>query len=643
MSDRPMLDSIESPDQISGLTPEELRQLSDELRDEIITEVSKIGGHLGASLGVIELTVALHHCFDSPKDKLVWDVGHQAYGHKLLTGRRHQLPTIRQHGGIAGFPKRSESDHDTFGVGHASTAISAALGYAVARDLRKERHHVVAVVGDGALTGGIAYEGMNNAGHVDTELIVILNDNDMSISPNVGAISRYLTQITTGHLYNKLEGEVWELLGKLPKGDQARSLAHRVKEGLKSAMVPGQLFEALGFRYFGPIDGHDLNLLVDTLNDVKHLKGPTLIHCITEKGKGYSFAEADPLRYHGVSKFDRTEGMISKPSSGPPSYTAVFGSTMQRLARDDKRVVAITAAMPDGTGLVPFSQEFEDRFFDVGIAEQHAITFAGGLACRGLKPVAAIYSTFLQRAYDQVIHDIALQKLNVVFAMDRGGLVGADGPTHHGAFDMAYLRAVPNMVIMAPKDENELQHMMYTSVQYDDGPVALRYPRGNGLGVDMDEEFVALPIGRGEILHEGNQVLMLAVGSGVELARRTAAMLVEHGLDPTVVNARFIKPLDETLILEQSARHDLVCTFEEGTVSGGFGSAVLELLHAKLHSVPACRIFGIPDEFVEHGTPEQLYEDVGFTPEVISESILAALRGSEQTVDLASRRRATPG
>jgi len=640
MDPSPLLPQIESPDQISGLGREDLRRLSEELRQEIIRVVSGVGGHLGASLGTVELTVALHHCFDSPRDKIVWDVGHQAYGHKILTGRRERFGTIRQFHGLSGFPKLGESPHDTFGVGHASTAISAALGYCVARDLRKERHHVCAVVGDGALTGGIAYEGLNNAGHQDSDMIVILNDNDMSISPNVGAISKYLSQITSGQLYNRFESEVYTLLGRLPLGEKAQDFAHRVKESMKTFIVPGQFFEALGFRYFGPLDGHDLDLLVDILEDVKRLKGPTLIHLITEKGKGYSFAEADRLRYHGVSTFNPTEGVKSKPKSGPPSYTAVFGDTMTRLAEEDRRVVAITAAMSEGTGLVGFSQKHPDRFFDVGIAEQHAVTFAGGLACRGMKPVAAIYSTFLQRAYDQLIHDIALQKLNVVFALDRAGLVGADGPTHHGCFDLAYLRCIPNLVVMAPKDENELQHMLKTATGYDDGPIALRYPRGAGRGVTMDEELHELPIGKGEVLLRGGPVLLIGIGGGVGIALDAAAKLREEGLQPTVINARFLKPLDESLLLAEIARHATVCTIEEGTIRGGFGSAVMELAHAKLESPPKIHCFGIPDEFIEHGSPDELSELIGLTPDHIAESVRGLAHGGGVPIDLAAERRA---
>lgn len=647
MSSRPLLDQIESPDQISGLTRPELHQLNDELRDEIIEVVSSVGGHLGASLGVVELTVALHHVFDSPRDKIVWDVGHQAYGHKVLTGRRDRFPTIRQADGLSGFPKRSESVHDTFGVGHSSTSISAALGYAKARDLRKEKHHVVAIIGDGAITGGMAFEGLNNVGETGASMCVILNDNEMSISPNVGAINRYLTEITSGRIYNKFEQQVWDLLGKLPAGETAQKLAHKAKESLKTFMTPGHLFEALGFRYFGPIDGHDLDLVVETLRDVKRLSGPTLLHVVTEKGKGYSFAEADKLRYHGVTKFDPVKGMLKAAAPAtppPPSYTNVFGEFVLEAAREDRRIVAITAAMPDGTGLVPFREQIPDRFFDVGIAEQHAVTFAAGLACRGMKPVVAIYSTFLQRAYDQLIHDVALQKLNVIFALDRGGVVGADGPTHHGVFDLAYLRCVPDLVVMAPSNELELERMLATSLAFDDGPIALRYPRGNGLGVAMPETSEPLPIGKAAIVHEGEDILFLGLGTGANVALAVAERLREtDGLDPTVIDARFLKPLDEDLILQLAARHQMVCTFEEGTIRGGFGSAVLELLHERMAQVPTTKIFGLPDHFLAHGTPDEVLAEAGFDVDHIAPQIVDVWAHRDRKVDFPGHTRDASG
>ncbi len=639
MDHPPILPTIESPDQVSGLTVDELRQLAEEVRAEILRVVSRVGGHLGASLGVAELTVALHHCFDSPRDKIVWDVGHQAYGHKLLTGRREEFPTIRQYGGISGFPRRAESPHDTFGVGHASTSISAALGFCKARDLRRERHHVVAVIGDGALTGGIAYEGLNNAGQLDTDLIVVLNDNEMSISPNVGAMSRYLTQITTGSIYTRMEAEFYRLLGRLPAGEKAQNLAGRIKEALKNFMVPGQLFESMGFRYFGPLDGHDIGLLVETFDHVKRMKGPILIHLITRKGKGYSFAEKDAARYHGVASFDPKEGVknTADPSS-PPSYTSVFGSTLTELAATDRRVVAITAAMPDGTGLNRFAEKHPTRFFDVGIAEQHAVTFAAGLACRGMKPVCAIYSTFLQRAYDQVIHDVALQKLNVFLVLDRAGLVGADGATHHGVFDLSYLRAVPGMVIMSPKDENELRRMVVTGLSYDEGPIALRFPRGKGLGVELEDPPRPLSIGKGEVLQRGEDVLIVAIGSMVSTAREAADRLAEKEISATVVNARFIKPLDEELLLPLAVHHRLVVTVEESALFGGFGSGVLELLHDHLDHPPKVLRLGIPDHFVEHGDPAALRREVGLDPDSILRSIEAVFDREGRRIDLAHLR-----
>jgi 1-deoxy-D-xylulose-5-phosphate synthase len=647
MSSRPLLDQIESPDQISGLTREELHRLNDELREEIIEVVSGVGGHLGASLGVVELTVALHHVFDTPRDKIVWDVGHQAYGHKVLTGRRDRFPTIRQAEGLSGFPKRGESVHDTFGVGHSSTSISAALGYAIARDLRKEKHTVVAIIGDGAITGGMAYEGLNNVGDTGTDMIVILNDNEMSISPNVGAINRYLTEITSGRIYNKFEQQVWDLLGRLPAGETAQKIAHKAKESLKTFMTPGHLFEALGFRYFGPIDGHDLDLVVETLRDVKRIGGPILLHVVTEKGKGYSFAEADKLRYHGVTKFDPHKGMLktSPPAEPkPPSYTNVFGEYVLNAALEDRRIVAITAAMPDGTGLVPFREQLPERFFDVGIAEQHAVTFAAGLACRGMKPVVAIYSTFMQRAYDQLIHDVALQKLNVVFALDRGGVVGADGPTHHGVFDLAFLRCVPDLVVMAPSNEEQLQRMLATSLAYDDGPIALRYPRGNGTGVAMSEVAEPLPIGEGEIVHEGHDILLLGLGTGANVAEAVAARLRDtQDLDPTVVDARFLKPLDEDLILRLAASHSLICTFEEGTVLGGFGSAVLELMHSRMAGIPTTKTFGLPDHFLAHGTPEEVLAEAGFDATHLAPLVTAAWAHRDSKVDFPGHTRDASG
>ncbi len=624
----PILPRISGPDDVAGLSAPELRQLCGELREQIITSVSRCGGHLGASLGVVELTVALHKVFRSPEDKIVWDVGHQAYGHKLLTGRLENFDTLRRKGGVAGFPKRSESPHDMFGVGHASTAISAAVGYAAARDARGGDNSVVAVVGDGALTGGLAYEGLNNAGQLGTNLIVILNDNKMSISPNVGAISKYLTRITSGKHYVRLEADIWDLLGKIPHGSKAQVLAGRIKESLKQLVVPTILFEELGFKYYGPLDGHDLPLLIKTLQAVRKLKGPILIHMITEKGKGYSFAEQDGQRYHGVGKFDKAEGIkVVEPKV--PSYTDVFGDALCELAQQDDRIHAITAAMPSGTGLEKMRTGFPQRFHDVGIAEGHAVTFAGGLACDGRRPVVAIYSTFLQRALDQVIHDVALQKLPVVFAVDRGGVVGEDGPTHHGVFDYTYLRMVPGMVVMAPRDEDQLRHMLATGLAYEDGPSSLRYPRGAGQGVPMDGPATPLPIGKSETLAEGDDLCLLAVGSMVQPALEAAAALRADGVSVQVVDMRFIKPLDTELLAEVWRRHHDVVTVEENALTGGFGAAVLEWAAAHGEAEPPRVLtLGIPDAFQEHATRAELLHDMGLDAEGLAARIRRHLAGA---------------
>ena len=622
-----LLDSINGPDDLAGMDLDQLAQLCDELRRVIVETVAHNGGHLGASLGVVELTVALHHVFRSPRDKIVWDVGHQAYGHKLLTGRRDRFHTLRQAGGISGFPKREESPHDAFGVGHASTSISAALGMARARDLRGDDHAVVAVIGDGALTGGIAYEGLNNAGQSGTDMVVILNDNAMSISPNVGAVARYLTRITSGQLYNRFEADLWRLLGKLPRGRTAQKLASRIKEGLKQLVVPTILFEELGFRYYGPIDGHDLPLVVQTLRSVRRIKGPVLVHLVTSKGKGYAFAEKERARYHGVGRFDPKVGLRPKPASGPGTWTQAFGESLLRAARRDDRIVAITAAMPDGTGLSRFRDEFPDRFFDVGIAEQHAVTFAGGLACEGMRPVVAIYSTFLQRAYDQVIHDIALQHLPVVFALDRGGLVGEDGPTHHGAFDLSYLRVVPGLTLMAPADEAELQGMLAAALAREDGPSALRYPRGAAPGVPLAEAAEPLPTGKGVVVTEGEDVALLAVGSQVAVAREAADLLAASGIHPTVVNMRFLKPLDDDLLADVFHRHRLVFTLEENSVVGGLGAAVLEWQATREPHAPVpVHLIGLPDRFIEHGEREELLVAAGLDAAGVAATVADHLR-----------------
>jgi 1-deoxy-D-xylulose-5-phosphate synthase len=620
-----LLDQINEPDDLKKLSVDQLPTVASELREEIFAQVSKTGGHLGASLGAAELTLALHYVFDAPRDLIVWDVGHQAYGHKIITGRRGQFHTLRQKGGLSGFPKRSESKYDTFGVGHASTAISAALGMASARDLKGDDYKVIAVVGDGALTGGIAFEGINNAGILRKDLIVILNDNKMSIAKNVGALNTYLTKVTSGKVYNRIEADVWELLGLIPKlGGKARRLAGKIKDSIKTLMVPGMVFEELGFRYFGPIDGHDVALLVQTLKDIKELKGPILIHTITQKGKGYEFTENDPLCAHGVTKFDKIPGDIPSRSEAP-SYTSVFADTITTLGGSDPGIATITAAMPDNTGLTKFDRAHPGRMFDVGIAEQHAVTFAAGLATQGIKPFVTIYSTFLQRAYDQIIHDVALQKLPVRFVMDRGGIVGEDGPTHHGTFDLSYLRLIPNLVIMAPKDENELRHMIKTMIAYGDGPSAMRFPRGSGLGVTMDKRLHKLPIGKGEVLRRGHGLVFLAVGAMVNASMRAAELLENEAIEATVVNARFVKPLDHELIEEVLADEPVLITVEDNAVAGGFGSGVNEFLVSQGYDVSCVRNLGIPDRFLEHGTREALLTEIGLTPEALAQTAVSLL------------------
>ncbi|HET6347787.1 MAG TPA: 1-deoxy-D-xylulose-5-phosphate synthase, partial [Candidatus Krumholzibacteria bacterium] len=566
------LDRIQYPSDLKTFPVSDLPGIARELRDEILARVARTGGHLGASLGAVELTLALHYVFDAPRDQIVWDVGHQAYGHKIITGRRDRFDTLRQHHGLSGFPKREESEYDAFGVAHASTAISAGLGMAVARDLAGENFKVVAVVGDGAMTGGMAFEALNNAGHLKKDMIVVLNDNNMSISKNVGALHRYLTRITSGKVYNHFQADVWELLGHLPRGGgKARRMARKIKESVKTLVVPGVIFEELGFRYFGPIDGHNVEFLVETFQQIKDLGGPILVHAITQKGKGYHFTENDPLCAHGVTRYDKVPGDVPA-KKGHPSYTSVYGKTVLELAKADARIVAITAAMPDNTGLTEFAKVLPERMFDVGIAEQHAVTFAAGLATRNIIPMVTIYSTFLQRAYDQVIHDVAIQNLPVRFVLDRGGLAGEDGPTHHGAFDLSYLRLIPNFVIMSPKDENELRHMTRTLADYDQGPIAMRFPRGEGLGVPLDAEPRALPIGKGEVLREGRDIMFLAIGAMVYPCLAAADLLAQQGIEAGVVNARFVKPLDTDLIDRIVSRSTPIITVEDNALAGGFGS-----------------------------------------------------------------------
>lgn len=611
---------IDSPDDLKKVPREDLPRVALELRDYLITVVAQVGGHLASSLGAVELTLALHYLFDTPRDKVVWDVGHQAYGHKVLTGRRDRLPTIRQYGGISGFPVRDESPYDTFNVAHAGTAISGALGMAVARDLKKEDFYVIAVVGDAGLTSGLELEGINNLGTLQKKLLVILNDNEMSISPNVGAIEGYLNRVVHGQAYHRLTQDVEKMILAVPRlGPRLLKLSKDLVESAKTVLIPGLVFEELGFDYVGPINGHNLEELLTVIEKVKDNPKPTLLHIVTQKGKGYPHAEQLPVKYHGVTQFDISTGAFHKAPAKAPSYTAVFGKAMCDLAEQDSRVVGITAAMCEGTGLDEFSRRFPDRFFDVGIAEQHAVTFACGLACEGMRPVAAIYSTFLQRAYDQVIHDVCLMHLPVSIALDRGGIVGADGPTHHGLYDLAYLNAAPGMVVMAPKDENELRQMLYTAVM-SDGPAALRYPRGNGIGIALDPHFKKLEIGKGEIIHEGGDIAILALGSMVYPCLEAAGKLEAFGIRATVINARFLKPLDEELFCVLAAEKQFLVTAEEGTEAGGFGASVAALLQDRKIPASILRI-AVPDRIIPHGAPNLLHAKYGLDVDGIVERI----------------------
>ncbi len=615
-----ILDAINSSQDLRTLSQEELPALAGEVRQEIINVVSRTGGHLASSLGVVDLTIALHYAFDTPKDRIVWDVGHQAYAHKILTGRRAQFATLRQHGGMSGFPKREESPCDHFDVGHASTSISAALGMIAARDIKGEDYRVIAVIGDGSISAGLAFEGMNQAGHLKKNLVVILNDNEMSISPNVGALSSYLSRLMTGNFYTKFRQETKNFLQGIPRvGETMFTLAKRTEDSIKGLMAPGMLFEELGFQYVGPIDGHNIEHLLQTFNNIKDFTWPVLVHVITKKGKGCEFAECNPSQFHGTPPFELATGKTTKKSA-VLSYTEVFGQTLIKLATDNEKIVAISAAMPEGTGLEKFSERFPDRFFDVGIAESHGITFACGLAVEGLHPVAAIYSTFTQRAYDQIVHDLCLQNLPVTLALDRAGLVGEDGPTHHGVFDIAYLRHVPNMVLMAPKDENELQHMIRTAVEHP-GPTAVRYPRGTGYGVPMDQELKILEIGKAELLMDGTDVAIIAIGNMVYPALEAAKRLADDGVSAMVVNARFVKPLDKELVHRAAKKTNRVVTVEEHALMGGFGSAVLESLDAAgIIGVKSLRI-GLPDAYIEHGTQALLRKKYGLDADGIYTSV----------------------
>ncbi|MEJ5209817.1 MAG: 1-deoxy-D-xylulose-5-phosphate synthase [Burkholderiales bacterium] len=619
-----LLKRIDDPAQLRQLERRELPRLAAELREFLVETVSRTGGHLASNLGAVELTIALHYVFNTPDDRLVWDVGHQSYPHKVLTGRREAMATLRQRGGIAGFPKREESPYDTFGTGHSSTSISAALGMAVAAKRAGSERRTVAIIGDGALTGGMAFEALNNAGASDANLLVILNDNEMSISPNVGALTNYLARLLSSRFYTEVRRRGGEVLKALPP---IREFARRAEEHFKGMVTPGTLFEEFGFNYVGPIDGHDLDVLIDTLSNIRRLEGPQFLHVVTRKGQGYKLAEDDPCLYHGVARFNPQQGVASKASAAR-TYTQVFGDWLCDMAEQDPRLVAITPAMREGSGMVAFSERFPDRFHDVGIAEQHALTFAAGLACEGLKPVVAIYSTFLQRAYDQLIHDIALQNLPVMLAIDRAGLVGADGPTHAGAFDLSFLRCIPNLTILAPSDEDECRQMLFTAYTLD-GPTAVRYPRGAGVGVPERRQMQALPVGRGEVRRHGRKTALLAFGSML-----APALAAGEELDATVVNMRFVKPLDDDLVREVAQSHDLLVTLEENVIQGGAGSAVLESLQ-KQGIVKRVLQLGLPDRFVEHGDPAGLLAELGLNAAGVVAAVQNHTRAIYSGIELA--------
>ena len=615
-----LLDKINSPRDLKSLTIAELNLLAAEIRDLIVDVVSKTGGHLASSLGTVELALAIHYVFDVPHDKVIWDVGHQSYAHKILTGRRDRFPSLRQHGGLSGFTRRGESPYDAFSTGHSGTSVSAGLGFLCAKDLHDDPASVIAVIGDGSLTAGLAYEGFNQAGyqHKDKNLIVILNDNEMSITKNVGAISSFLSRTLSATYLQEWRKELGELLRALPKiGDDVYQFAKRSEESFKTFITPGMLFEAFNFEYFGPIKGHNIKQLINILQNIREIREPVLLHILTTKGKGYAPAEENPVYFHGVGAFEKTTGNCVSSGTLTPTYTQVFGDAMVELAEQDERIVAVTAAMPEGTGLMSFAQAFPNRFFDVGIAEQHGVTFAAGMAADGLLPVVAIYSTFLQRAYDQIIHDVCLDALPVTFAVDRAGIVGEDGPTHHGLFDLSYLRALPNMIVMAPADENELRRMLLTAVYYE-GPAAVRYPRGRGPGAVIQKDMGPVAIGRGKVLASGDDVLILAIGSTVCEALAAAERLAAEGLSATVVNCRFVKPLDKELITTLAARIPRVITVEENTLIGGFSSAVLECLNDAGLTGVAVRRLGVNDAFVEHGPQNRLRAIYGVSAEAIA-------------------------
>ena len=620
MTTYPLLDTINHPARLRELAVEQLPALAEELRRFLIESVAQTGGHLSSNLGTIELTLALHYVYNTPEDRLVWDVGHQTYAHKILTGRREGMARLRSHGGVSGFPKRSESEFDTFGVGHSSTSISAALGMAQATRLKGENRHTVAIIGDGAMSAGQAFEALNNAGVADANMLVILNDNDMSISPPVGALHKHLARILSGSAFNAARKAGEKMLSVSPS---LLEFANRVEGHVKGLLSPGTLFEELGFNYIGPIDGHDLDALIPTLQNLQKLPGPQFLHVITKKGQGYKLAEADPVRYHGVSKFQPDLGLDGEKPGDRPSYTQIFGEWLCDMAATDDRLVAITPAMGEGSGMMRFAERFPTRYFDVGIAEQHAVTFAAGLACEGLRPVLAIYSTFLQRGYDQLLHDVALQNLPVVFALDRGGLVGADGPTHHGTFDLSYITCIPNMVLMTPADENECRRMLTTAFHHE-GPAAVRYPRGAGMGVKPDKALSALPLGKGEIRRQGRQVALLAFG-----AMLAPALAAAEELDATVANMRFVKPIDRELILQLAAEHSLLVSVEENVLIGGAGSEVARVLEEAGSTVSFVRI-GLPDRFIDHGDQALLLAETGLDKNGILQKVHSCLKPQDK-------------
>lgn len=621
------LNNVNTPQDLKKLNLTELKVLVDEIREYLVDTISKIGGHLGASLGVTELTVALHYVFNTPDDKLIWDVGHQGYIHKMLTGRKEQLKSIRQYGGISGFLKRTESEYDVFGAGHASTSLSAALGVAAARDFLKKNYKVVGIIGDGSMTGGMAYEAMNNIGLLKKDIIVVLNDNKMSIAPNVWSLHNYFNEFLSNPSYNKFRNYVWDATGKLdPKiGDRLRNFAAKIEGGLKGVVTPGMLFEALGFRYFGPINGHNIVNVVKIFEEIKDFSGPILVHVVTEKGHGYQPAKNHYQKFHASTPWDKDTGLAIKKSGGSPAYTKIFGEALVEICKENEKVVGITAAMPDGTGLDILQKELPDKYFDVGIAEQHAVTFAAGMATEGFTPVCAIYSSFIQRAFDQVVHDCAIQKLPVIFAMDRGGIVGADGPTHHGSLDLSFFRCIQGMVLMAPKDEQELRDMLYTATLYKKGPIAMRYPRGNALGVEI-KPMKQIPIGKGEIIEKGTDAAIIAIGNMVDMGLKARAILAKTGIDIEVVNARFVKPLDAELLKDVFSRHKKVITIEDNVITGGFGSAVLEFMNQQHINDVELLVHGLPDRYVDHGTPDELYRDLKLDgagiAEIITEHLL---------------------